>query len=629
MDSETVHVSYQDSANVAHEVDLTKDMFTFKQADKKIHDVSFQGKPTTFARDAWIRFCKNHSSIVAFIILGVMIAAAFLLPLAIPYNVSTAHADETFLAPKLLPSGTGFWDGTSYFTDKIYDESTGLPVGTSFVASAIEKKTLKTYQGTINAASTYAKGGYLRIPSVSNEDTAYAQTPSFALSASDNPTLTYDAEAGLEATTYENASYSLDLLYTDTASTQQSLSLVKESSDYGEKTIALEPILTASGLTSLDSCYLRFSVPPMTTSQTAFYLKSMSLSKADGTAIPEATFTDANALVLGNTWTVKGSAIGVCQALITYCSFRYDTYEATYGERTMKIGETDIKAYIAKGYMTYDFTVGISSFKRLMDICPIMSVSAQEVITGIKNVKQVTAVVSYYRYIGYASMPVHLLGTDNTGRDLLKYVAEGTRNSLLLGIAISLITFVFGLIYGSIEGYFGGTADLLMERFVDILGNIPWIIIVTLCVLHLGQNFGVFILAMCLTDWIGTSSLTRTQFYRFKRREYVLASRSLGASDTRLIFKHILPNSIGTITTASVLMVPSVIFSEAAISYLGIGLKGLASLGVILSANQAYISNYTYLLIFPSIVLSLLMICFNLLGNGLRDAFNPSLKGAD
>lgn len=226
-------------------------------------------------------------------------------------------------------------------------------------------------------------------------------------------------------------------------------------------------------------------------------------------------------------------------------------------------------------------------------------------------------------------MPVHILGTNAQGKDMLKYVAEGTRNSLAIGVLIAFITFLFGMIYGAIEGYFGGTVDLVMERIVDILGYIPWIVIVTLCVLHLGQNFGVFVLAMCLTGWISTSSITRTQFYRFKRREYVLASRSLGAKDTRLIFTHILPNSLGTIVTSSVLMIPSVIFSEASISYLGIGLKGLSSLGVILSDNQKYINSYAYLLIFPSVVLALMMICFNLFGNGLRDALNPSLKGSD
>ena len=168
-----------------------------------------------------------------------------------------------------------------------------------------------------------------------------------------------------------------------------------------------------------------------------------------------------------------------------------------------------------------------------------------------------------------------------------------------------------------------------MERFTDILSGIPWIVVMTLVIIHLGSTFFSFALALCLTGWIGTAATTRTQFYRFRGREYVLASRTLGASDARLIAKHILPNAMGTIITSAVLMIPSVIFSEATISYLGLGFKNLSSLGVILSNNQPELKQYPYLLIFPAVIIALLMISFNLFGNGLRDAVNPSLKGED
>ena len=128
---------------------------------------------------------------------------------------------------------------------------------------------------------------------------------------------------------------------------------------------------------------------------------------------------------------------------------------------------------------------------------------------------------------------------------------------------------------------------------------------------------------------MGTAARTRTQFYRFKGREYILASRTLGSSDMRLIFKHILPNAMGTIITSAVLMIPSVIFSEASVAYLGIGLAEMDSLGVILSDNQKFIETNPTLIVFPSVIMALIMISFNLFGNGLRDAFNPSLKGAE
>ena len=191
-----------------------------------------------------------------------------------------------------------------------------------------------------------------------------------------------------------------------------------------------------------------------------------------------------------------------------------------------------------------------------------------------------------------------------------------------------IICFVFGLIWGAISGYFGGTVDLLMERFTDILSGMPWIVMMTLIILKTGsRSFGVFLLAVCITGWIGTASPTRTQFYRFRGREYVLASRTLGASDARLIAKHILPNAMGTIITKAVLMIPSVIFSEATLAYLGLGFDDMSSLGVILSENQKALTTYPYQLIFPSIIIALVMISFNLFGNGLRDAINPSLKG--
>ena len=244
-------------------------------------------------------------------------------------------------------------------------------------------------------------------------------------------------------------------------------------------------------------------------------------------------------------------------------------------------------------------------------------------------------------------MPRYLLGTNVKGLDMLKLVFEGLRTSLLLGIVTFAICFVFGLLWGSISGYFGGIVDLAMERVTDILAGIPWIVVMTLAIIKLSNvkvdmgeetifffqenQFLMFIIALCFTGWIGTAATTRTQFYRFRGREYVLASRTLGASDARLIAKHILPNALGTIITGAVLMIPSVIFTEATISYLGIGFKDMSipSLGVILSSNQGELTTNPYLLVFPSVVIALLMISFNLFGNGLRDAVNPSLKGED
>ena len=262
-----------------------------------------------------------------------------------------------------------------------------------------------------------------------------------------------------------------------------------------------------------------------------------------------------------------------------------------------------------------------------LPIVEILSISRTEYEDLVSF--NLTCAVSGYKVLGYTSMPTFLLGTDNYGYDMLKRVFTGLLTSLGLGILIFAICFSFGLLYGAICGYFGGNIDIALQRFCDLLSGVPWIVIMTLCILNMGSTFITFILAMCLTGWIGTASLTRTQFYRFRDREYTLASRTLGASNFRLIFKHILPKAMGTIITIAVLMIPSVIFTEATISYLGLGFQDMQSLGVILSDNQTYLNTYAYLIVFPSVIMALIMISFNLFGNGLRDAFNPSLKGSD
>ena len=332
-----------------------------------------------------------------------------------------------------------------------------------------------------------------------------------------------------------------------------------------------------------------------------------------------------------------------------FCSFVYDTYEAAFGEKEID-GEIvgDLLTYVDNGWISFKDDMGIPSvwkddtgyyidrynysFKILDPVnCPLSKPIEADDFYGddVPGTLGVKINVYYYKYLGYKSAPKYLMGTDKSGRDMFKYVFEGLRTSLLLGVLTFAVCFSFGLIWGSICGYFGGTVDLVMERFTDILAGIPWIVVMTLIIIHMGSNFWTFALALCLTGWIGTAARTRTQFYRFRGREYVLASRTLGASDARLIAKHILPNALGTIITGAVLMIPSVIFSEATISYLGLGLKNISSLGVVLSDNQAELLTSPYLLIFPAVVIALIMISFNLFGNGLRDAINPSLKGED
>ncbi len=244
----------------------------------------------------------------------------------------------------------------------------------------------------------------------------------------------------------------------------------------------------------------------------------------------------------------------------------------------------------------------------------------------------------YYTYQHYIkgddiTEPSFLLGATDTGKDLFTCLASGARFSLILAVVVASVNLFVGAIYGAIEGYYGGKIDLVMERIVDILGSIPFMIVITLLKYHFKvSHLIVLFIAFFLTGWTGMAGRTRMQFYRFKNQEYVLVARTLGAKDSRIMFKHIFPNAIGTLITSSVLVIPSVIFSETSLSYLGIidlSTGGMTSIGTLLSKGQIYLFTYPHLILFPAIFISLLLLCFNLFGNGLRDAFNPSLRGTE
>ena len=248
---------------------------------------------------------------------------------------------------------------------------------------------------------------------------------------------------------------------------------------------------------------------------------------------------------------------------------------------------------------------------------------------------------NYYRYIHSDGLgdagpePEFLFGTDVSGYDLAQRIAMGLRLSLLFAVCIFAINFILGASYGAIEGYYGGSADLIMEFVVYILSGIPFIVVSTLFQIHLAAQVGPIpslLFAFVLTGWIGTAGLVRTQFYRFKNQEYVMAARTLGARDGRIIWKHIFPNTLGTIITSSVLAIPGVIFSESMLTYLGIvnlNSKTSTSLGTVLAQAEGTWTEKPHVMLFPALFLSLLMISFNLFGNGLRDAFNPSLRGVE
>ena len=231
--------------------------------------------------------------------------------------------------------------------------------------------------------------------------------------------------------------------------------------------------------------------------------------------------------------------------------------------------------------------------------------------------------------------PLFLFGTTQTGKDIFACLAYGARFSFVFATIVAVANFIVGVIWGSISGYFGGKIDLFMERFSEILGSVPTMIVITLLKYHMGTSSQALVLfiAFFATGWIGMAGRTRMQFYRFKNQEYVLAARTLGAKDSRIMFKHIFPNGLGTIVTSIALVIPSMIYSETSLSYLGIinlEAGNTTSVGTLIAAGQQSImANAGYVALFPCMFLVLLMLSFNLFGNGLRDAFNPSLRGSE
>ena len=245
--------------------------------------------------------------------------------------------------------------------------------------------------------------------------------------------------------------------------------------------------------------------------------------------------------------------------------------------------------------------------------------------------------VAYYNYYQYLNgfEPTYIFGTTSMGQDLFSAIGIGARFSLIFAIIVSAINLSIGAVYGAIQGYYGGMVDMMLDRISDILSGVPFVVVTTLFQLHLAQKVGIvpsFLFAFVLTGWIGMAALTRKQFYRFKSLEFVMAARTLGASDSRLMFKHIFPNAMGTIITSCALVIPGVINSETSMTYLGIvNISDFAgtSIGTLLSQGNASVTTAPHAMLWPSIFISLLMISFNLFGNGLRDAFNPSMRGVE
>jgi len=663
--------------------------FVLVQQDKRIHDVKFTTKPTTFLKDALRRFRKDHSAIVGGVILGILFLLSIVLtiPGVLPYDTKSDHMEEINLPPKIHEASNGNWDGSRWVKGQAWPYSTLEPSDESYIGTRspdpsviVQTKDIVDSYGAHQSVD--GVGGYLDLRLDPGQNVANFSSPAMTLdfNASLDATLTFghkldqtpDLDYALSLSTPSGRYVELTKVETMPEDAGESL-----DTEGGQTIAAFKPVSydlkalvtensTFSALLSgsgnvLKNVKLRLSVSRKSSASTAstdhLYLSQLlfatdSESEEYKGLLSDYSIHDANATrqLMASTkdsdaprkWTTSIGSFVATDVRTRRCSILYDEYKIAYGYKSdTVIGQRIIQSWIDQGYVQYDFDaptlnqdIRTEAGKAAKDVY-VVSVQKDELMSGKDKdgndytYHNLTCTVLKYKQLGYASIPMHVLGTNDKGRDILKYDFEGLRTSLLLGIIVAAINIAIGLVWGSVSGYYGGALDLTMERITEILSGIPWIVLMTVISIKMGRNLFSFGLALCLTGWISTESVTRSQFYRYKNREYVLAARTLGAKSPRLIFRHILPNAIGTIVTSSVLMIPSVVFSEATISYLGLGLQNVASLGVILSDAQKYLSTYPYQLATPAVLISLLMICFNLFGNGLRDAFNPSLKGTE
>lgn len=221
----------------------------------------------------------------------------------------------------------------------------------------------------------------------------------------------------------------------------------------------------------------------------------------------------------------------------------------------------------------------------------------------------------------------HWFGTDELGRDILVRIWYGARISLQIGFAAGLIDLIIGVIWGGIAGFYGGRVDEYMMRIADVLYAVPYLLIVILLLVVLQPGVLTMIIAISITGWINMARIVRGQVMQLKTQEFVMAAISLGADSKRIIFKHLIPNSLGPILVTLSLTVPNAIFTEAFLSFLGLGVSApVASWGTMASDGLPALRYYPWRLMFPAAFISLTMLAFNLLGDGIRDAVDPRLR---
>ena len=547
---------------------ISSEKFVLVGKNRQIHDKELATKPVSYFVDAFNRFKKNKASITASIIIILLVLFAVAGPIFSPYTVSYSDSNYKFITPRnelFVSLGIDFWDGCMDKESTAQDFFYNYGIGVETGANAIVDQKYTTEE---------------RLNNNKKKTTYYSY----------------------KVDTYR----AVGVIYKDVT-----IDEYKAIQEYQNKT-GIQIIYPS----------------------TSFYLR------------PQASQDANNA----NYWYKTSFEQGKTKFEVKDKNDIASNYENIYYQIMTK---EEIDAYLATFPETNKDEVLFN--KNLKDDLYFMLANGDNYdsirIEGDNakyyyarpNATGYQVRINYYEYYRYyhsevlkdgIEYPSFLFGTTHSGQDIFTCLSSGARFSFILAIIISTVNLFVGAIYGSIEGYYGGKIDLLMERFVDILSAVPFMVVITLLKYHMRDQGHLLVLfiSFFLTGWIGMAGRTRMQFYRFKNQEYVFAARTLGASDARIMFKHIFPNALGTLITSCVLVIPGVIFSETSLSYLGIislNSGDMTSVGTMLANAQPYLVQYPHMVFFPALFICLLMLSFNLFGNGLRDAFNPSLRGTE
>ena len=627
-----------------------KSLFSLVQENDRLKDKPLQTKQLTYFQDAMLRFTKNKYNVIASIILLIMILLSIFVPILTPSRFyETTNSELSTLPPRVpLLENLGILDGSKLYENQpvdptTIDPETGLGYPTlGFEAQYIDFSTLENQIVVGTDKSPLFVGGTVELyVNTSRTSAAVISSEIVTLFAGDYVNINLESMPTVGV---------LEVYLSP-------VNLTSSLAGWDDDKLLLLGTVNQSGETSL---------PQVDGLENGFLVLRYVLDAPSSSGRDKIVFDEVT-LVSGNTGEPTKVFTGYNLSIFTFfildtvnengrylrngaemviASFRYNEYEALFSDKPRTIGTSEYNQILADNPgMAETITVDPNNPDAwtFAEGYPISAVTDVDriIIAGREYVNYKVALNGRYS-LGFEETPYFIFGTDVFGKDLFVLIWLGLRTSLLLGFLATLFNIIIGIIWGATSAYYGGQVDMLMERFTDIWGSFPSITMIGIITVLIGPGFLALFIFVVYDGWIGAAKVTRFQFYRYKGSEYVLAARTLGSSDGRIIFKHILPNALGTIVTRVVLAIPSVIFLEVNLSFLGFGigngqtltlgpieLTG-TSIGVILNDGQQQIfAGNLWLVIFPALIVAILMITFNMFGNALRDALNPQLRGSE